>query len=174
VVGGELTLELLDSVYIPSQRYYEGARRTSGHGGVFWSVNFGRERVSPDQLLQPVYHAHGVSGCIFHLRTVKRSSGHAGTCSSSPPNLSPEAVTDPAFLRAHGYRVYLGAPTPEQYTRIFQAYAQRQGASCRARGDRRFAGALTGAQNRELRGVRAARPDRACPRHLPLSRQAAD
>jgi hypothetical protein len=26
-----------------------------------------------------------------------------------------------------GYRVYLGAPTPEQYTRIFQQYAQRQG-----------------------------------------------
>jgi hypothetical protein len=26
-----------------------------------------------------------------------------------------------------GYRVYLGAPTQEQYVRIFQMYAQRQG-----------------------------------------------
>ncbi len=42
-------------------------------------------------------------------------------------NLSLEEVTDPAFLRRMGYRVYLGPPTPEQYTRIFQLYAQRKG-----------------------------------------------
>ena len=40
-------------------------------------------------------------------------------------NLSPEMVTDPAFLRRLGYRVFLGAPTPEQYTQIFQQHAQR-------------------------------------------------
>jgi hypothetical protein len=28
-----------------------------------------------------------------------------------------------------GYRVYLGAPTPEQYARIFREYAQRHGAT---------------------------------------------
>ena len=28
-----------------------------------------------------------------------------------------------------GYRVYLGAPTPEQYARIFQSYAQQHGAA---------------------------------------------
>jgi SpoVK/Ycf46/Vps4 family AAA+-type ATPase len=44
-------------------------------------------------------------------------------------NLDPARVTDPAFLRRMGYRIYLGAPTPEQYTRIFQNYAQRQGAT---------------------------------------------
>src|SRR5262249_23881459 len=37
--------------------------------------------------------------------------------------------TDPAFLRRMGYRLYLGPPTPEQYTRIFKAYAQRHGAT---------------------------------------------
>jgi SpoVK/Ycf46/Vps4 family AAA+-type ATPase len=47
-------------------------------------------------------------------------------------NLSPETVTDPAFLRRMGYRVYLGAPTPEQYARIFQIYAQRQGVAVAA------------------------------------------
>ena len=28
-----------------------------------------------------------------------------------------------------GYRLYLGAPTPEQYTRIFGVYAQSKGAT---------------------------------------------
>jgi hypothetical protein len=36
-------------------------------------------------------------------------------------------VTDPAFLRRLGYRVYLGSPTPEQYTQIFGQHAQRRG-----------------------------------------------
>jgi hypothetical protein len=36
-------------------------------------------------------------------------------------------VTDPAFLRRLGYRLYLGAPTPEQYAQIFQQYAKRRG-----------------------------------------------
>src|SRR5207302_7638603 len=42
--------------------------------------------------------------------------------------LNPESVTDPAFLRRMGYRLCLDAPTPEQYARIFQGYAQRHGA----------------------------------------------
>ena len=42
-------------------------------------------------------------------------------------NLNPDSVTDPAFLRRMGYRVCLEAPTPEQYARIFQMYAQSVG-----------------------------------------------
>src|SRR5262249_41048214 len=42
-------------------------------------------------------------------------------------NLNPELVTDPAFLRRMGYRLYLGPPTEEQYARIFKIYAQRHG-----------------------------------------------
>src|SRR5438876_6930131 len=42
-------------------------------------------------------------------------------------NLGLETVTDPAFLRRMGYRVYLGAPTAEQYAKIFQNYAQKLG-----------------------------------------------
>ncbi len=44
-------------------------------------------------------------------------------------NLSPEKVTDPAFLRRMGYRCYMGSPTPEQYTKIFNMYAQKVGAT---------------------------------------------
>src|SRR5262249_19098694 len=65
-------------------------------------------------------------------------------------NLSPELVTDPAFLRRMGYRVYLGAPTPEQYTRIFQNYAQRQGAAYAPELIEQIL-ARSRAENRELR-----------------------
>ena len=51
VVGGELTLEYLDLVYSPSLRYYEAPPHLKANGGVFLVDDFGRERVSPLQLL---------------------------------------------------------------------------------------------------------------------------
>jgi hypothetical protein len=42
-------------------------------------------------------------------------------------NLILERVTDPAFLRRMGYRLYLGTPTPQQFAKIFNNYAQRRG-----------------------------------------------
>jgi SpoVK/Ycf46/Vps4 family AAA+-type ATPase len=65
-------------------------------------------------------------------------------------NLNPDLVTDPAFLRRMGYRLYLGAPTPEQYARIFQLYAQRQGVAVAPEVIERLLERYR-AQNRELR-----------------------
>ncbi len=127
VVGGELTLEFLDLVYIPSGRYYEAPPHLKANGGVFLVDDFGRERVTPDQLLNrfitPMEHQID----YFTLRTGQKLQLPMRHVLIIATNLSPESVTDPAFLRRMGYRVYLGAPTPEQYTRIFQQYAQRVG-----------------------------------------------
>jgi hypothetical protein len=127
VVGGELTLEFLDLIFIPSGRYYEAPPHLKANGGVFLVDDFGRERVSPDQLLNrfitPMEHQID----YFTLRTGQKIQLPLRHVLIIATNLSPESVTDPAFLRRMGYRVYLGAPTPEQYRRIFQLYAQRQG-----------------------------------------------
>jgi hypothetical protein len=127
VVGGELTLDLLDLVYIPSGRYYEAPPHLKANGGVFLVDDFGRERVSPDQLLNrfitPMEHQID----YFSLRTGQKIQLPLRHVLIIATNLSPETVTDPAFLRRMGYRLYLGPPTPEQYTKIFTNYAQKQG-----------------------------------------------
>jgi hypothetical protein len=127
IVGGELTLEFLDLVYMPSQRYYEAPPHLKANGGVFLVDDFGRERVSPDQLLNrfitPMEHQID----YFTLQTGQKIQVPLRHVLIIATNLSPDAVTDPAFLRRMGYRVYLGTPTPEQYVRIFQTYAQQQG-----------------------------------------------
>jgi hypothetical protein len=126
-VGGELTLDLLDLIYIPSQRYYEAPPHLKANGGVFLVDDFGRERVEPEQLLNrfitPMEHQID----YFTLRTGQKIQVPLRHVLIIATNLSPERVTDPAFLRRMGYRVYLGSPTPEQYARIFKLYAQRQG-----------------------------------------------
>jgi hypothetical protein len=127
VVGGELTLDLLDLVFIPSNRYYEAPPHLKSNGGVFLIDDFGRERVSPEQLLNRLITPMEHQIDYFTLRTGQKIQLPLRHVLIIATNLSPETVTDPAFLRRMGYRVYLGAPTPEGYARIFQSYAQRQG-----------------------------------------------
>jgi predicted ATPase with chaperone activity len=129
IVGGELTLELLDLVYSPSLRFYEAPPHLKANGGVFLVDDFGRERVSPDQLLNrfitPMEHQID----YFTLVTGQKIQLPLRHVLIIATNLSPEKVTDPAFLRRMGYRCFLGAPDPEQYAKIFQQYAERVGAA---------------------------------------------
>jgi predicted ATPase with chaperone activity len=129
VVGGELTIELLDLVFVPSGRYYEAPPHLKANGGVFLVDDFGRERISPEQLLNrfitPMEHQID----YFSLRTGQKIQLPLRHILIIATNLDPATVTDPAFLRRMGYRCYLGPPTPEQYTKIFQQYATRHGAT---------------------------------------------
>jgi hypothetical protein len=127
IVGGELTLDFLDLIFIPSQRYYEAPPHLKANGGVFLVDDFGRERVSPEQLLNRFITPMEYQIDYFTLRTGQKIQVPLRHVLIIATNLSPDVVTDPAFLRRMGYRVFLGAPTPEQYTKIFQQYAQGQG-----------------------------------------------
>jgi hypothetical protein len=127
VVGGELTLELLDLVYSPTLRHYEAPPHLKANGGVFLVDDFGRERVSPDQLLNRFIMPMEYQIDHFTLVTGQKIQVPLRHVLIVATNLNPEVVTDPAFLRRMGYRLYVGPPTPEDYARIFRLYAQHQG-----------------------------------------------
>jgi hypothetical protein len=129
VVGGELTLESLDLIYSPALHQYEAPPHLKANGGVFLVDDFGRERVSPDQLLNRFITPMEYQIDYFTLRTGQKIQLPLRHVLIIATNLSPDMVTDPAFLRRLGYRVYLGAPTPEQYTQIFEEHAKRRGVS---------------------------------------------
>jgi hypothetical protein len=128
VVGGELTLEFLDLIYSPTLRYYEAPPHLKANGGVFLVDDFGRERVSAEQLLNrfitPMEHQID----YFTLLTGQKIQVPLRHVLIIATNLDPGKVTDPAFLRRMGYRIYLGPPSEEDYAKIFQAYAERHGA----------------------------------------------
>jgi predicted ATPase with chaperone activity len=127
VVGGELTLDLLDLIYTPSLRYYEAPPHLKANGGVFLVDDFGRERVAPDQLLNRFITPMEYQVDYFTLCTGQKIQIPLRHVLIIATNLNPDVVTDPAFLRRMGYRLYLGAPTEEQYAEIFRLYAKRQG-----------------------------------------------
>ena len=65
-------------------------------------------------------------------------------------NLDLEHVTDPAFLRRMGYRLYLGEPSPDDYCQILERYAARHGLPIEPGLVQRLLGRYS-AENRQLR-----------------------
>ena len=126
VVGGELTLEMLDLIYSPIMRYYEAPPHLKANGGVFLVDDFGRERIAPEQLLNRFITPMEYQIDYFTLQNGQKIQVPLRHILIIATNLSLERVTDPAFLRRMGYRLYMGAPTPEQFARIFERYAQRR------------------------------------------------
>ena len=150
IVGGELTLDLLDLVYIASQRYHEAPPHLKANGGVFLVDDFGRERVSPEQLLNRFITPMEHHVRLFHAP--HRSKNSAAAAPRAHHRHQPHAGKGdrPGVSARMGYRVFLGPPTPEQYARIFQSYAQRQGATVAAEAIENLLERYR-AQNRELR-----------------------
>jgi hypothetical protein len=128
VVGGETTLDSFDLIYSPSLRFYEAPMHFKANGGSFLIDDFGRQRVDPHDLLNrwiiPLEHRID----YLALHTGQKIQVPFRLMLMVATNLALEAVTDPAFLRRMGYRLFLGKPSPEQYSRIFEQYAARHGA----------------------------------------------
>ena len=129
VGGGEMTLESFDLIYSPSLRYYEAPLHLKANGGMFLIDDFGRQRVDPHELL---------NRWIIPLENrIDYLTLHTGQKIQIPflqmliiaTNLDPGQVTDPAFLRRMGYRLYLGAPSPERYRADLRAVRRAGSAS---------------------------------------------
>lgn len=127
VVGGEVTLDSFDLIYSSALRYYEAPLHFKANGGTFLIDDFGRERIDPHEMLNrwitPLEHQTD----YLTIRAGQKIKVPLRQTLIIATNLSPDTVTDPAFLRRMGYRVYLGSPSPEQYAQIFERYVQRLG-----------------------------------------------
>jgi hypothetical protein len=127
VTGGELTLEMLDLRYDTHGHYYEAPLHVKALGGCFVIDDFGRQLVSPTHLLNRWIVP--LEGRVDYLKL------HTGKSFSIPfeeliifsTNLEPEDLMDPAFLRRLPYKIEIGAPTIENFRKIFETECQRQG-----------------------------------------------
>ncbi len=127
VTGGELTLDMLELRYDETGHFYEAPLHVKALGGTFVIDDFGRQLVSPTHLL---------NRWIVPLENrIDYMKLHTGKSFSIPfeelvifsTNLEPEDLMDTAFLRRLPYKIEVGAPTLENYRRIFQKECARQG-----------------------------------------------
>lgn len=126
VAGGELTLEMLDLQYNSTSKFYEAPLHVKALGGCFVIDDFGRQLVSPTNLLNRWIVP--LENKIDYLKL------HTGLSFSIPfeemlifsTNLEPEDLMDPAFLRRLPYKLEVGAPTLERYRRVFDIVCRQQ------------------------------------------------
>src|SRR6202041_1929435 len=127
VTGGELTLEMLDLLYDPIGHYYEAPLHIKALGGCFIIDDFGRQLVSPTDLLNRWIVPLENRVDYLKLHTGKSFSIPFEELIMFSTNLEPEDLMDPAFLRRLPYKIEIGAPTLDLYRKIFEKEAERQG-----------------------------------------------
>ncbi len=129
VTAGELSLEMLDLRFDPVAKFYEAPAHAKATGGVFILDDFGRQRVSPRDL---------VNRWILPLeRRVDYLTLHTGKKLEMPfdqlvvfsTNFPPGELMDGAGLRRIPYKFHLGSPTAEQYAEILRRVASARGLS---------------------------------------------
>jgi len=127
VAGGELTLEMLDLRYDATSKFYEAPLHMKASGGCFVIDDFGRQLVTPANLLNRWIVPLESRVDYLKLHTGKSFSIPFDELVIFATNLAPEELMDPAFLRRMPYKIEIGTPSLEVYRRIFEKECQSQG-----------------------------------------------
>lgn len=126
VTGGELTLEMLDLRFDEVGKFYEAPLHMKALGGCLIIDDFGRQLVSPKNLLNRWIVPLENRVDFLKLHTGKTFSIPFEELVIFSTNLEPEDLMDPAFLRRLPYKVEIGAPSLENFKRIFAKECARQ------------------------------------------------
>jgi hypothetical protein len=127
VVGGELTLEMLDLTFNPIARFYEAPIQMKANGGVFVVDDFGRQRIPARDLLNRWIVPLESRVDYLTLHTGRKFEIPFNVLIVFATNLKPESLADEAFLRRIPYKILAKNPTMEEYCRIFELNCQRRG-----------------------------------------------
>jgi hypothetical protein len=127
VTGGELTLDMLELRYDQTGHFYEAPLHVKALGGTFVIDDFGRQLVSPTHLLNRWIVPLENRIDYMKLATGKSFSIPFEELVIFSTNLEPEDLMDTAFLRRLPYKIEVGAPSLENYRRIFYKECARQG-----------------------------------------------
>ena len=126
ITGGELTLEMLDLRYDAAGKFYEAPLHVKALGGCFLIDDFGRQLVSPTNLLNRWIVPLESRVDFLKLHTGKTFSIPFEELVIFSTNLEPEDLMDPAFLRRLPYKIEVASPSLELYRRIFEKECDRQ------------------------------------------------
>jgi hypothetical protein len=124
ITGGELTLEMLDLSYNPSANFYEAPLHVKALGGCFIIDDFGRQLVSPTNLLNRWIVPLEGRVDYLKLQTGKSFSIPFEEMVIFSTNIEPEDLMDAAFLRRIPYKLKVGEPSGDEFRLILQAVTE--------------------------------------------------
>jgi hypothetical protein len=126
VVGGELTLEMLDLTFNPIAKFYEAPIQMKANGGVFVVDDFGRQRIPPRDLLNRWIVPLESRVDFLTLHTGRKFEIPFNVFIIFATNLKPESLADEAFLRRIPYKIRAKNPTQDEFTQIFELVCRKR------------------------------------------------
>ena len=125
IVGGELTIEMLDLQFNQSTRYYVGPPQMKANNGVLIIDDFGRQRVLPDELLNRWVVPLDRRVEFLTLAGGRKIEVPFEMLVVFASNLDPMRVMDPAFLRRIQTKIHIGAVKDAHFREIFRRVASQ-------------------------------------------------
>lgn len=120
IVGGELTLDMLDLKFNPAAKIYEAPLQMKANGGVFMIDDFGRQQVRPMDLLNrwiiPLEKQYDYL-TTFSGNKIEVPFDQLLIFST---NLDPHQLADEAFLRRIKFKIEVRNPDEHQYRQVWQ------------------------------------------------------
>jgi predicted ATPase with chaperone activity len=126
LVGGELTIEMLDLQFNPQSKFYVAPVQMKANNGVLIIDDFGRQRVRPEELLNRWVVPLDRRIDFLTLAGGKKIEMPFEMLIVFASNIDPADLVDQAFLRRIQTKIKIGACTDEQFTEIFRRYAKEQ------------------------------------------------
>jgi predicted ATPase with chaperone activity len=124
MVGGELTLETLDLVYDPVNKYYEAPFQMKANGGMFLIDDFGRQQVRPRDLLNRWIVPLESRVDFLTLSTGRKIEIPFNVLIVFSTNMPPADLVDEAFLRRIPHKIEVGDPDFDQFRVIFKSVCE--------------------------------------------------
>jgi predicted ATPase with chaperone activity len=125
VVGGELTLDALEIRHDPVANVCEASLQLKSNCGCLLIDDFGRQRVSPTDLLNRWIIPLENRMDFLTLPTGKKIQVPFEQLIIFSTNLEPTDLADEAFLRRIPYKIEVKDPPREEFVALFQATAKQ-------------------------------------------------
>jgi len=132
VVGGELSIEMLDLQFNPLTKFYTGPIQMKANNGVLIIDDFGRQRLTPEELLNRWVVPLDRRIDFLTLAGGKKVEIPFEMMVVFATNMEPSKLADAAFLRRIQTKIKVGAVSDEQFGQIFERVAADRGMECDA------------------------------------------
>lgn len=121
MVGGELTMDSLDLRYEPIAKVYEAPLQLKANGGMFLIDDFGRQQISPQELLNRWIVPLESEIDFLRLQSGQTLEVPFKQLIVFSTNLDPDQLVDGAFLRRIQMKVEVAGPDEKLFYQIFMA-----------------------------------------------------
>jgi predicted ATPase with chaperone activity len=120
MVGGELTIEMLDLQFNTSTKFYTAPAQMKANNGLFIVDDFGRQRLSPEEMLNRWVVPLDRRIDFLTLAGGKKIEIPFDIFVVFATNLDPAKMMDEAFLRRIQTKIKVDFVSPEQFREIFR------------------------------------------------------